>query len=115
MAKHCKFPPLLRYFTTKFSIPVVDVIKLFLEEIEIFPKLRNLKKFVLMSEPEQKCENNAVFKQNYTAKLLITFKMAYSCCFSLGGNVDFLDFLQKSFITLTSGERTFLWGLIFLS
>ena len=43
-----------------------------------------------MSEPEQKCENNAVFKQNYTAKLLITFKMAYSCCFSLGGNLDFL-------------------------
>ena len=50
-----------------------------------------------MSEPEQKCENNAVFKQNYTAKLLITFKMAYSCCFSLGGNLDFLDFLQKRF------------------
>ena len=21
--------------------------------------------------------------------------MAYSCCFSLGGNLDFLDFLQK--------------------
>ena len=50
-----------------------------------------------MSEPEQKCENNAVFKQNYTAKLSITFKMAYSCCFSLGGNLDFLDFLQKRF------------------
>ena len=30
-----------------------------------------------MSEPEQNCENNAVFKQNYTAKLLITFKMAF--------------------------------------
>ena len=24
-----------------------------------------------MYEPEQKCENNAVFKQNYTAKLLV--------------------------------------------
>ena len=47
-----------------------------------------------MSEPEQKCEKNPVFKQNYTAKLLITFKMAHSCCFSLGGN---LDFLQKKF------------------
>ena len=38
-----------------------------------------------MSEPQQKSENNPVFKQNYTAKLLNTFKMAYSCCFSLGG------------------------------
>ena len=48
-----------------------------------------------MSEPEQKWENNAgaVFKQNYTAKLLITFKMAYSCCFSFRVNLDFLDFL----------------------
>ena len=53
-----------------------------------------------MSEPEQKCENNAVFKQNYTAKLLITFKMAYSCCFSLGGNLDFPDFLQKRFYNI---------------
>ena len=48
-----------------------------------------------MSEPALKCENNASFKQIYTVKLLITFKMAYSCCFSLGGNVDFSDFLQK--------------------
>jgi len=37
--------------------PVVDVIKLFLEEIEISPKLRNWIKFVLMTEPAQKCEN----------------------------------------------------------
>ena len=50
-----------------------------------------------MSEPEQKCEKNPVFKQNYTAKLLITFKMANSCCFSLGGN---LDFLQKQFYNI---------------
>ena len=46
--------------------PVVDVIKLFLEEIQISPKLRNGKKFVLISEPAQKCENNAIFKQNFT-------------------------------------------------
>ena len=39
-------------------------------------------------------------KQNYTLKLLIPFKMAYSCCFGLRGN---LEFLQKSFITLTAG------------
>ena len=30
-----------------------------------------------MSEPEQKCENNAIFKQNYTLKLFIACKMAY--------------------------------------
>ena len=53
-----------------------------------------------MSEPQQKSENNPVFKQNYTAKLLNTFKMAYSCCFSLGGNLDFLDFLQKKFYNI---------------
>ena len=34
--------------------PVVDVIKLFLEEIYISPKIRNWIKFVLMSEPAQK-------------------------------------------------------------
>ena len=56
-----------------------------------------------MSEPAQKCENYAIFKQNYTLKLFVAFKMAYSCCFSLGGNLDFLDFLQKSFITSTTG------------
>ena len=52
-----------------------------------------------MSEPAQKCENNAIFKQNYAQKLLFAFKMAYSCCFGLGRNLDFPDFLQKSFIT----------------
>ena len=36
--------------------------------------------FVLMSEPAQKCENNAIFKQ----KLYIAYKMTYSWCFSLG-------------------------------
>ena len=48
-----------------------------------------------MSEPAQKCENYAILKQNYTLELCIAFKMAYSCCFSLGGNLDFPDFLQK--------------------
>ena len=56
-----------------------------------------------MSEPEQKCENNCtVFKQNYTAKLIISFKMAYSCCFSLGGN---LDFLVKKFYNINYRSR----------
>ena len=40
------------------------------------------------------------FKQNYTPKLFIAFKMAYYCHFSLGGNLDFLDFLQKKFYNI---------------
>ena len=48
-----------------------------------------------MFEPELKCENNTIFNQNYSVKQYITFKMSYSCCFSLGGNPDFPDFLQK--------------------
>ena len=43
------------------------------------------KNFVLMSETALKCENNANFKQIYILKLFIAFKIAYSCCFSLGG------------------------------
>ena len=35
-----------------------------------------------MSELAQKCENIAIFLQNYTAKRFIAFKMDYSCCFS---------------------------------
>ena len=33
-----------------------------------------------MSEPAQKCKNNAFVKQNYNPKLFIVFKMANSCC-----------------------------------
>ena len=78
--------------------PVVDVIKLFLEEIWISPKLRNGKKLFLMSEPALKYENNASFEQIYTQKLLIAFKMACYCCFSFGGNLDFPEFLQKKYL-----------------
>ena len=54
-----------------------------------------------MSEPALKCETNAIVKQNYTPKLFIAFKMAaYYCHFSLGGNLDFLDFLQKKFYNI---------------
>ena len=48
-----------------------------------------------MSEPALKCENNAIFKPNYAQKLFIAFRMAYSFCFGLRGNLDFPDFLQK--------------------
>ena len=49
-----------------------------------------------MTEPAQKCENDNLYKRNFTPKLFIAFEMAYCCCFCFGGN---LDFLQKSFIT----------------
>ena len=55
-----------------------------------------------MSEPSQKCENYAIFEQNYTLQLFNALKMAYCCCFGLRGNLDFPDFLQKSFITSTT-------------
>ena len=35
---------------------------------------------------------------------MIPFKIDHSFCFSLRGNLNFLDFLQKSFITLTTGN-----------
>ena len=54
-----------------------------------------------MSEPGQKCENYAIFKQNYTPELLNALKSVYSCFFGLRGKLDFPDFLQKSFITST--------------
>ena len=50
-----------------------------------------------MNEPAQKCENNAIFKQNYTLELFISLKMAICCCFGLRGNLEFPDFLQKKF------------------
>ena len=49
---------------------------------------------------------NAVFKQSYTLKLFITFKLASSCCFSIGENLDFPEFLKKSFITLITEPST---------
>ena len=51
-----------------------------------------------MSEPAQKCKNNPIFKQNYRAKLFLIFKMAYSCCSSLGRKV-FEHWLQESMIS----------------
>ena len=55
-----------------------------------------------MSEPAQQCENNTIFNQNYALKLFISFKISYSCYFGFRGNLDFPDFIQKSFITSTT-------------
>ena len=64
-------------------------------------KLRNWIKFVL------RFENFAIFKQNYTLKVFIAFKMAHSWCFSLGENLDFLDILQKKFYNINKGSHSF--------
>ena len=83
-------------------LSAVEVVKLITEEIQISPILRYSKKFVLMSEPALKSENNcANLKQIYTLKLFIAFNMAYYCCFSLGGNQDFPEFLQKKFYNIS--------------
>ena len=59
------------------------------------------------------CQNlhknvKTIFKQNYAQKLLIAFNMANSCCLGLKGNLDFPDFLQKSFITSITDLQNFL-------
>ena len=43
----------------------------------------------------KKCEE-CYFKQNYNLKLFIPFKIDFSCCFSLGGNLNFPDFPPKN-------------------
>ena len=63
-----------------------------------------------MSEPALKCENNAIFKQNYTQELFIALKMTYCCWLGLRGNLDFPDFLQKKFKTLTTGKLYSSWA-----
>ena len=55
-----------------------------------------------MSEPAQKCEKYAIFKQNYTPELLIALNMVYSSFFGLRGNLDFPDFHQKKFYNISS-------------
>ena len=52
-----------------------------------------------MSEPAQKCENNAIFNQIYTVKLLIAFRLAYSFYFVLNLQIP----AKNSFITSTTG------------
>ena len=50
-----------------------------------------------MSELHKTVNNIAIFKQKWTQKLFKAFKMTYSCWFSLGENLNFLDFLQEKF------------------
>ena len=57
-----------------------------------------------MPEPAQKCENNAIFMQNYTLKRFVAFRMAYSCCFGLRGNLEFPIFLQNKFYNINNRQ-----------
>ena len=88
---------------TCFVIPVVDVIKLFWRKSR-FPKIKILNKarsdYWTCTKMLQQCH----LKLNLIRTLLICSKMAYSCCFSLGEN---LDFLQNSVITLTTDLSAF--------
>ena len=50
-----------------------------------------------------------MIKQCYFIKTVYFFKkMAYSYCFRLGTDIDFPDFMQKSFITLTTDRNLIL-------
>ena len=56
-----------------------------------------------MSKPALKWQNNcAILKQNYTLKLFVAFKMAYSCYLSLGEIAIFQNSSKKSFKTSTT-------------
>ena len=50
------------------------------------------------------------FQQNYIRTLLICSKMPYFGFSSLGGNTDFLDFLQKQFYIINYRVNYFLFG-----
>ena len=83
------------YFRIQISLLVVNFIK------QKSAKNEKLKTFALMPELAQKCKT--ILKQNYSMKLLITYTLTYYCCScSQVGNFDLVDFLQKSFITLTT-------------
>ena len=47
-----------------------------------------------MSEPALKCGYNAILSKTKLFNCLL-LKIVSSCCFSLGGNLDFSEFLQK--------------------
>ena len=99
-------------------------------------KLRSWKRFFwCMNDEPTKMYKNAIFKQNYSLKLCVAFRMpiflyqfraksrfstfpqnhslsiafwmAYFCCINLGQNLDFLHFLQKWFYNIDYWRRCF--------
>ena len=81
----------------KFIKSVVDVLKNFWR-ISRFLQNKKWKKFVLISEPGQKCKNKTIFQQNYTQNCSSILK--WPCCFSLRENLDVGDFLQNKFYNI---------------
>ena len=90
----------------------VNVIKqLFCRKSRFPQKLRNWKKFVMLSEHALKCENNAIFEQKYTLNCYLLLKR---------GNLDIPGFLQKKFYNINSCKNfyklffvfNFLWPFI---
>ena len=69
-----------------------------------FPKIKKLNKVGSDDWTYTKMLKQCYLKLNYIKTLLICSKMAYSCCFSLGGNLDFIDFLQKKFYNINYRE-----------
>ena len=65
-----------------------------------FPIIKKVKKVSSDVWTRIKCENNAVLNQNYALKLFTTFKMAYSCCFNLGWNLDIPESPPKKFYNI---------------
>ena len=61
-----------------------------------------------MPKLAQKCENNVTSKQNYASTVAIALKMVYPCCFSSGGggNLNFLEFLQKKFYNIDNWSES---------
>ena len=60
-----------------------------------------------MSKPALKCETNVIFKQSYTLTLFMAFKLAYLCCFCIGCNLDFPEFLRKKFYNTNSCGQSY--------
>ena len=55
-----------------------------------------------MSESAQKCENDAIFKQNYTQKLFISLKYPILAVLALGEISNFQISSKNCFITSTT-------------
>ena len=67
-----------------------------------FPKIKKMKNVCSDIWTCTKLWKLFLSKSTYTLNLFFAFKMAYSCCFSWGGNLDFLDLVQKKIITSTT-------------
>ena len=90
-----------RSFAIQIRPSVVDVKNLFWRKSS-FPKNLEIEKHLFDVRTCTKMWKQCYFNQNYAQKLFIAFKMAYSCCFGLRGNLDFRDFLQKKFYSINN-------------